>query len=34
MQHSPKEKPKVIIIHRQYKNFSNDYFRLELKNTL
>ena len=29
----PKQKPKVVI-HRQYKNFRNDYFRIELENAL
>ena len=32
-QHFPKQKPKVVI-HRQYKNFRNDYFRIELENAL
>ena len=32
-QHFPKEKPKVVI-HRHYKNFRNDYFRIELENAL
>ena len=33
MQHFPKQKPKVVI-HRQYKNFRYDYFRIELENAL
>ena len=32
-QHFPKQKPKVVI-HKQYKNFRNDYFRIELKHAL
>ena len=32
-QHFPKQKPRVVI-HRQYKNFRNDYFRIELENAL
>ena len=32
-QHFPKHKPKVVI-HRQYKNLRNDYFRMELENAL
>ena len=32
-QHFPKHKPRVVI-HRQYKNVSNDYFRIELENAL
>ena len=32
-QHFPKQKPRVVI-HRQYKSFCNDYFRIELENTL
>ena len=32
-QHFPKQKPRVVI-HRQYKNFRNDYFRIELDNAL
>ena len=32
-QHFPNQKPKVVI-HRQYKNFRNDYFRIELENAL
>ena len=29
-QHFPKQKPRVVI-HRQYKNFCNDYFRIEFE---
>ena len=32
-QRFPKQKPRVII-HRQYKNFRNNYFRKELENAL
>ena len=32
-QHFSKQKPKSVI-HRQYKNFLNDYFRTELENAL
>ena len=32
-QHFPKQKPRVVI-HRQYKNFRIDYFRIELENAL
>ena len=32
-QYFPKQKPRVVI-HRQYKNFRNDYFRIELENAL
>ena len=32
-QHFPRRKPKVVI-HRQYKNFRNDYFRIKLENAL
>ena len=32
-QHFPKQKPKVVI-HRQCKNFHNNYFRIELENAL
>ena len=32
-QHFPKQKPRVVI-HWQYKNFSNDYFRIKLENAL
>ena len=32
-QHFPKQKPRAVI-HRQYKNFRNDYFRIELENAL
>ena len=32
-QHFPKQKPRVVI-NRQYKNFCNDYFRIELENAL
>ena len=32
-QHFPKQKPKVGI-HRQHKNFRNDYFRTEFENAL
>ena len=32
-QHFPKHKPRVVI-HRQYKNVGNDYFRIELENAL
>ena len=32
-QHFPKQKPRVVI-HRQYKNFRNDYFRIDLENAL
>ena len=32
-QHFPKEKPKVVI-QRQYKNFRNNYFRIEIDNAL
>ena len=32
-QHFPKQKPRVVI-HRQYKNFRNNYFRIELENAL
>ena len=31
--HGITQKPKVVI-HRQYKNFRNDYFRIELENAL
>ena len=33
IQHLPKQKYRVAI-HRQYKNFRNDYFRIELENAL
>ena len=33
IQHLPKQKHRVAI-HRQYKNFRNDYFRIELENAL
>ena len=32
-QHFPKQKPRVVI-HQQYKNFCNNYFRTELENAL
>ena len=32
-QHFPKQKPKDVI-HRQYKNFRSDYFRIKLENAL
>ena len=32
-QYFPKQKPRVVI-HRQYKNFRNNYFRIELENAL
>ena len=32
-QHFPKQKPRFVI-HQHYKNFSNDYFRIELENAL
>ena len=32
-QHFPKQKLKVVV-HRQHKNFYNDYFRIELENAL
>ena len=32
-QHFPKQKPKVVI-HRQYRNFRNVYFRIELESAL
>ena len=32
-QHFPKQEPSVVI-QRQYKNFRNDYFRIELENAL
>ena len=32
-QHFPKQKPRVVI-HRQHKNFRNDYFKTELENAL
>ena len=32
-QHFPKQKPRVVI-HQQYKNCRNDYFRIELENAL
>ena len=32
-QHFPRQKP-GFVIHQQYKNFSNDYFRIELENAL
>ena len=32
-EHFPNQKPRFVI-HRQYKNFRNDYFRIELENAL
>ena len=32
-QHFPKQKPKAVI-HRQFKNFRNDYFGIEIENAL
>ena len=32
-QHFPKQKPNVVI-HQEYKNLHNDYFRIELENVL
>ena len=32
-QHFPMQRPRVVT-HRQYKNFCNDYFRIELENAL